>query len=366
MRVLEVLSDTNRGGAGVYLENYATHASKEIELAVVLPEGAAMASRLRSAGAQVIECPLHGDRSYHREDVRLLRDLIRSFHPEIVHTHGSLSGRIAARQAGNCKTVYTKHTLSPRRSGLKGRAAALLDNYLTDSAIAVSEAACRNLREDGLPERKIHLIYNGITGVAPAAPGEREAARQALGLSESRIAIACVARLEAVKNHALLLEAFAGAAAWDPRLVLLLCGGGSLQESLVRQAKALPCTDRIVFLGERESVREIYLAADLFTLSSFSENLPLTVLEAMSASLPSVLTAVGGVPETAADRETALLVPSGDREALQQAILELSGSEELRRRLGEAARRRFLQHFTAQVFAEKTDSLYRKLVTGCE
>ena len=189
MKILEILSDTNRGGAGVYLENYIAHAAPDMEILVALPEGAAMADRLKAAGAQVVECALQGDRSYDKRDVETLRVCIETFSPDLVHTHGSLSGRIAARRAGRCKTVYTKHTLSEPRKGLKGRVAAMMDDRLTDAVIAVSNAARENLLEDGVKHEKIHRIYNGITGFAPADVAQKCAARRALGPSPESVAI---------------------------------------------------------------------------------------------------------------------------------------------------------------------------------
>ena len=366
MKILEILSDTNRGGAGVYLENYIAHAAPDMEILVALPEGAAMADRLKAAGAQVVECALQGDRSYDKRDVETLRVCIETFSPDLVHTHGSLSGRIAARRAGRCKTVYTKHTLSEPRKGLKGRVAAMMDDRLTDAVIAVSNAARENLLEDGVKHEKIHRIYNGITGVAPADVAQKCAARRALGLSPESVVAACVARLEPVKNHEMLLAAFSMAAVQNPFLTLLLCGDGSLRRQLEAQAAALPGGDRIIFLGERESVAQIYAAADLFVLTSHSENLPLTVLEAMSAGLPSLLTNVGGMAEVAGEDKTALFTAPEKKERTARALLELAGDQTLRDRLGKAARQRFEEQFTAQVFARQTDSLYRKLVTGCE
>ena len=185
MKILEILSDTNRGGAGVYLENYIAHAAPDMEILVALPEGAAMADRLKAAGAQVVECALQGDRSYDKRDVETLRVCIETFSPDLVHTHGSLSGRIAARRAGRCKTVYTKHTLSEPRKGLKGRVAAMMDDRLTDAVIAVSNAARENLLEDGVKHEKIHRIYGFCPGGCRAkvrgAQGARPFARERCG-----------------------------------------------------------------------------------------------------------------------------------------------------------------------------------------
>ena len=336
MRVLEILSDSNRGGAGVYLENYAANASPDTEIVAALPQGAMMAGRLRRAGAQVVECALHADTSFNRHDVAVLRTCIETFSPDVVHTHGSLSGRIAARLAGRCKTVYTKHTLSPPRRGIKGRAAAALDNRVTDAAIAVSRAAQDNLLQDGLDPSKVFLIYNGITGFSPAGPEQKKRAREALGIPQGGIVAACVARLEPVKNHRMLLEAFAQAACGDgPPLTLLLCGDGSLRQPLEALAAQLPGGDKVLFLGEREDVAPVYAAADFFVLTSHSENMPLTVLAAMSAGLPALLSDVGGMSEAARENETALFTAPQDRQRTARALRALADDSALRALLPE-------------------------------
>ncbi|MBQ3077448.1 MAG: glycosyltransferase [Clostridia bacterium] len=364
MRCLEVLSDLNRGGAGVYLENLLRHAAQDMEFHVALPQGAAMSARLREAGATVHECPMKGNASYDKGDVALLGDLIRRLQPALVHTHGSLSGRMAARKAGKARTLYTKHTLSTPRAGLKGKAAALLDDRLTDACIAVSGASRQNLLDDGMKPHKIHLIYNGIEGFDPPTPAGRTAAREGLPVPEDALVLLCAARLEPVKNHALLLRAFSRAAEQHPQLHLLLAGDGALRAGLETLASLLPGGERIHFLGERDDMPRLYAAADLFALTSHSENMPLTVLEAMSAGLPCLLTEVGGMAEAAVTGETALLVPDDDLVAAAAALTHLCGNEDLRQTLGQNGRARYEARFTARVFAEETQSLYRKLVNG--
>ena len=165
----------------------------------------------------------------------------------------------------------------------------------------------------------------------------------------------------------MLLEACAQAACGDgPPLTLLLCGDGSLRQPLEALAARLPGGDKVLFLGEREDVAPVYAAADFFVLTSHSENMPLTVLEAMSAGLPALLSDVGGMSEAARENETALFTAPQDRQRTARALRALADDSALRLRLGTAARARFEQTFTAQVFARQTDSLYRKLVTGCE
>ena len=97
-RVLNILSDTNVGGAGRVILNYLRYSdTSRFETLVVLPRGGLLKPPLEEAGARVLEVEGIADRSFHRNDVRLLKGLLRREKPDLVHTHGCLSGRIAAK-----------------------------------------------------------------------------------------------------------------------------------------------------------------------------------------------------------------------------------------------------------------------------
>ena len=97
-RVLHIISDTNIGGGGRALLNYLQFADREkFELAVVLPEGSALKPRIENLKIPLSEIPALADKSMDRKAIPLLRKRIRAFQPHIVHTHGALAGRIAAR-----------------------------------------------------------------------------------------------------------------------------------------------------------------------------------------------------------------------------------------------------------------------------
>lgn len=101
IRVLNVISDTNIGGAGRVILNYLRYAdSSRFETWVAVPKGSLLKEPLEEAGARVLEVDGMADRSYHKEDVKALKELLRRERPDLVHTHGALSGRVAARQCG--------------------------------------------------------------------------------------------------------------------------------------------------------------------------------------------------------------------------------------------------------------------------
>ncbi|HWP80318.1 MAG TPA: glycosyltransferase [Candidatus Acidoferrum sp.] len=344
MRILQLLTDTNIGGAGVCIENYLQGRAGGGEVIVGLPKGGKMAPRLRAAGAQVIELDIAGDVSFSRGDIGAMRRLIKRIRPDIVHSHGCLTGRIAAQLAGGCKTVYTKHTLG----GGGGRAAGLVNAAVTDMAVAVSQAAARELEAAGLPKKKLRVVYNGCR---PVPEMSRAAARAAFGLSEDDLVTVCVARLEPVKNHAGLLRGFEIAAAGRENAKLLLVGGGSLYGKLGGGA---------IYTGELADITAAYRAADVFALVSLSENLPLTLIEAMSAGLPCLVTPVGGVPEVA-DAGTALFTGRGGDE-IAAGLRQLFEDGDLRARLGAAGRSLWEEKFTVEGYARNLDRVYGELV----
>jgi glycosyltransferase involved in cell wall biosynthesis len=117
-------------------------------------------------------------------------------------------------------------------------------------------------------------------------------------------------------------------------------GEGPDRDAVAQAIHDRGLADRVELTGTREDVAQILARADVFVLSSRSEGMPMSALEAMAAGLPVVATAVGGVPELVVDGETGFLVPPGDAPALSRALDRILGDPDLRRRLGEAGRQR--------------------------
>ena len=150
----------------------------------------------------------------------------------------------------------------------------------------------------------------------------------------------------------------------DAPLCLLLVGGGELENAVREQVAALGLQERVRFLGVRADVADILRASDVFVLSSRWEGNPLSVMEAMAAGLPVVSTAVGGVPELVRDRETGLLVPSEDAEALTRAMQALVDDPVRRQAMGAAARQYAVAHFDIRHTVRGYEQLYESLLKG--
>lgn len=206
----------------------------------------------------------------------------------------------------------------------------------------------------------ISVIRNGID-LARYPATSRTEARRRLGLPADRIFVTCVARFHPVKDHAMLLRAFARAAGDLPKAELLLAGDGPQRAALTSQAADLGIAERVRFLGVRDDVPDLLRASDIFALTSVSEAASLTLLEAMACRLPVVVTAVGGNPEIVEHERNGFLVPRGDDGAAAQAIRYLLQHPERAAAMGEAAR----DHVTANYRLEDTiDAYYRRYETA--
>lgn len=359
IRVLEIVSDSNIGGAGIWIRNYAAgYSSNAIELAVALPRGAALTPLLEQCGCRVIECDMEPDRSMSMRSVNVLRNVIAAFRPQVVHTHGSLAGRIAAKSCG-IYTIYTKHTLSPVAKGIRKSVRGSLDNALADCVIACSACARDNLIANGVAPGKIEVVYNGCEDAPVFSEEERRARRAALGIRPEDIVFSIVARLAPIKDHDTLLRAAAKAAL--PQAKYLIVGGGECEEKLKARAAELGIAEQCIFTGQLPGARDIYPLVEANVLCSLSENMPISLVESMAAARPCIASRVGGMEEVARNGKTALMFRAGDDEMLAAHLRRLYEEPELREKLGSAGRARFLEKFTLGRCVAETEKIYGRI-----
>ena len=235
--------------------------------------------------------------------------LFRRLRPACVHTHHIgplLYAGTAARLAGVAPRIHTEHDAwhlkDPRRRRVAQLAIALARPILIADAPHVAEAVAEAL---GCPVPR--TILNGVD-TDRFAPGDRAAARLALGLPLDRPVIGVAARLETVKGVDIAIRA---AAAMQRPAVLAIAGTGSQDATLRQLARDCGAGDRVVFLGHNDDMARFYQALDVLCLSSRAEGLPLSLLEAQASGVPVVAASVGGVP-AAICQQSGRLVPSED------------------------------------------------------
>lgn len=361
IRVMQVSTDTNIGGAGIWLLTFLKYYDREkIDMTVVIPKDSALAERISELDIRYIEADGISDCSFSKEGIKALKEIFLREEPDIIHTHASLSARIAARI---CKIpiVNTRHCLEPAKKGIKRTIYRMINNHLSDRVVAVSKAVYDNLCEDGIKPEKLALIYNGVEPIREFSPAERQQARERLGLSDNMV-VGIFARLEPVKNHHLFLEAAAAAYAVDERFRFIIVGSGSLEDRLKAEAKARGLGDAVIFTGFLRDVSEMMNIADIHVLTSDFEAMSISLVEGMSIAKPCITTDSGGPREVVENGKSGIVVPVGDAVNLSAAILRLASDSALRQSFAEAGRIIASEKFAPEIMAYKLLDLYTGLV----
>lgn len=264
---------------------------------------------------------------------------VAAFRPQIIHAHFAREATAAARE--HAARLGVPYTFTAHGYDIYRKAPADWNARAAAAArvVTVSDANAEFIaREFGVAPGHIRVIPCGVD-MERFSPG---------GIRDEPPVILCVARMVAVKNHALLLEACRLLAdrGLDFRCVLL--GDGELQDEVAARRAALGLEDRVDMPGaaEQDEVRDRLRRASVAVLSSHSEGMPVSLMEAAACGVPAVATAVGGVPELIADGETGFVVPPGDAAALADALARLIADPGRRARMGEAARARATARFS--------------------
>jgi glycosyltransferase involved in cell wall biosynthesis len=358
IKVIHVLSDMKIGGAGIWLLNLLGSVDRErLEIKVVLPQGSMLVDKVRELGFEAITVEGMQDRSFDRAAVSLLLNIFKKERPHIVHTHASLSARLAAKMSG-AKIINTKHCMDVRKLGIKRLAGVCLNNWLSDGIVAVSGAVRQNMLDNGADKEKITVVYGGIRPVRELDQEEKSLVRQSWGITDQDTVVGIVARLAEVKGHKYFLEAAEIISREKKDIKFIIAGGGPKEQELKEQAKRLGIEDKVVFTGFIENIYEILNILDINVISSLSEALCLSLIEGMSIGKPSVGTDTGGVPEVVKDGYNGFLVPAGDPEKLASVILKLIIAPELRQAMGDRGRRLAAESFTAGAMAKGIEELY--------
>lgn len=359
--VLHVLTDKNIGGAGRWLLNELCAFDREaLCIKVVLPQGSALIPRVRELDVEVIELPGMAESSWDKASLDALRRVMERERPDVVHTHASLTARLAARLAHVPVLVMTKHCRQ-ESVGFAGRIVnGIVNRLLSDCVIAVSDAVRDQMIAAGAPEGRVLTVYNGIAVQSPPASEEIAALRESLGVSEGVPIVGCAARLEQVKGVDRFIETAKLLADRGCGARFVVCGAGNEEVRLREMAAGLG--ERIIFTGFVEQIEKMLAAMDVLVIPSRSEALCLTGIEALSMHTPVCAFDVDGVGEVVRDGETGFLVRDGDADALACAVERLLADAALREKLGAAGRELVLREFDARAMARKIEELYASLL----
>jgi glycosyltransferase involved in cell wall biosynthesis len=214
--------------------------------------------------------------------------------------------------------------------------------------IAISQGLAQYLAEtEGFDEADFEIVHYGISPSDAAGPYTGAEPR-----------LVCVGRLIPIKGHLVLLRALAQARTRVPGVTLHVAGRGPLEPALKAYARELGLDDAVRFLGFVSPVERAFEDAAIVVVPSLGEGFGMVALEAMERGRPVIASAVGGLPEIVADGETGLVVPSGDAEALAEAMVSLASNLGRAAAMGVAGRERALAEFTPERCAERIEKLY--------
>ena len=288
-----------------------------------------------------------------------LARLFRRLRPDVVHLNSSKAGvlgRIAAVTARVPVRIFTAHGWAFKAtSGRDSRLYLLADRAvepMTSMVICVSENERRAGLAAGVCTEKRSIVIRNAVEVG-AAPARNRG-------DEPPVQIVSVGRLAPPKDFPTLVTAVARLP--EGRAHLRVFGDGPLRAELEAQTRALGIEAAVEFAGEVPDARPHLEDADVFVLSSLSEGMPVSILEAMAAGLPVVASAVPGLEEVVVEGATGFLTPPGDADALTERLGRLVDDPSLRGRLGAAGRVRAEQHFSLPAWRNAHYSLYRSLL----
>ena len=340
----------------VVLDLVRRRARETFEMHVMCLETAgALAPRFAELGIPVETIGRPGD-WYWQRVVRLALRL-RALRPRVLHTHNPgphLHGALAARLARVPVLVHTKHG----RNRVERRIVRIINRFAasrSDCVVAVSDDAAAVSRDiERVPSVKIRTIHNGVDLDHYAYRGPRA------GRTDLRAVT--VARLDPVKDQATLLRALRLIVDREPSFSVDVIGDGPARSELEALRAELHLERHCRFHGFQDDVRPFLAQADVFVLTSISEGIPLTLLEAMATGLPGIATDVGGNREVIVPGETGYLVPPRSPAAFAEAVLRLRTEPAELDRLGLGSRRRVEEEFSLAVMVARYEALYQDLL----
>ena len=377
-KIVYIITKSAWGGAQRYIYDLAARLGPEdFDIVVACGGVGPLAKKLASEGIRTISLSrLERDIKPGRELIVLfeLVQLLSRERPDIIHLSSSKAGGLGAIAAFAAKlftlhlkplTVFTVHGWPFREDRPAWQRILIflsswLSTVFTDRVIVIDAADYRDARRF-IPESKLVLIPHGIAPPDFLPPAEARAVlAEKIGGADGIALIGTVAELTHNKGLCYLIDSVGHPEfrIQNSKFKIIVMGDGQERDRLQAQIRVRGLGDKIFLLGFVPEAARYLKGLDLFVLPSVKEGLPYVVMEAMSAGLPVIATAVGGVPDLIRHEETGVLVPPKDPAALARAIADLALNPAKRRALAFAARAWARQRFAIETMVERTRALY--------
>ena len=373
IRILRIIARMNVGGpawqVSVLTRGLDEHRFESRLVVGDVGEGEADFIALRDPELPVLKIPALGRSVRFGDDLRAfvaIRRAIRDYRPDIVHTHTAKAGVLGRLAAATCRVPVRVHTfhghvLHGYFSRWVTRLVRIVEGLLarqTNSLVTVGSQVRDDLVAAGIGRTDQYVVIP--PGVALEELPDRVSARGSLGLPVDQPVVLFVGRLTAIKRPDRLIEAMALVLKRRPDVLLAIAGEGDLFEET--RVLAEPLGPSVRFLGWRRDITCLYAAADCMVLTSDNEGMPVTLIEAAMAGVPSVTTDVGSAREVVLNEVTGIVVEPSASAVADGLIRLLDG--DLRDKMGTAARARAETEFCTQRLVADHEAMYERLLVS--
>jgi glycosyltransferase involved in cell wall biosynthesis len=365
LRVIHLISGDLWAGAEAMALNLLSHLKDYIDLdlvVIVLNEGR-LAENFREVGMTVHV--IDEKQLSFWEIVRRTRSILRTYPPNLIHSHRYKENILATLAAGfssDIKLIATQHglpELASESSTLANRIISkanfqLLSRYFTRTVAVSTDVKNALVKQHAFSEERVESIHNGIKIPAVVSPRPKS----------GTCVIGSSGRLFPVKDYPLMVEIAAAVAATKGEEVhFQLAGEGPERPVLEAMIQRYKLQDSFIMNGHQDDMDTFYRGIDIYLNTSIHEGIPMTILEALARGIPVIAPAVGGICEIITDGVEGFLIESRNPEAFAGKCLLLRKDKELRERMSKAARARAESAFSAEKMAENYCHLYRRAVS---
>lgn len=366
--VCHVIHALGVGGAEVLVDQMMRELAGDVRCIVaVLDEVGEIGERLRRDGF-VVEHLQRGE-GIDWACAKRLNDLVQRENVSLLHAHQYtpfFQAMLSRGLFGATPVLFTEHgrhfpDLPSLKRSIVNRLLLRKQDRMVGCGGSVRQALIDN---EGLPKHRVELVYNGadLQDLATAPAGARDRIRDDFGFTDDDFVVVQVARLHELKDHQTALRTVHHARQEFPNVRLLIAGDGDERPAIEQTIADLALQDHVTLAGSRNDVSSLLAASDAFLLTSISEGIPLTVIEAMAAELPVVSTRVGGLPEMIEDGVSGFLCEAGDAASLAKRLLTLAADEDLRKQISCTGNIVAHERFSLKAMLNRYQTIYREMI----
>jgi glycosyltransferase involved in cell wall biosynthesis len=357
MKIVHTEASLGFGGQEMRILNEAQGmSSRGHEVTILCPPHAELFKIAKARGLNTVALPIGKKKP---AGFWALYRWLAANRPDVVNSHSSTDTWLAALATRFLRRrpaiVRTRHISAPVGSNACSR---WLYTRASRHIVTTGENLRRTLIDvNGYPPHQVTSVRTGID-LQRFKPGDKQAARMALGLNGGRIIIGIIATLRSWKGHRYLLEAFS-ALENKQNVQLLIVGDGPQWDALQQQVQQLGIGEQTFFTGRQSNIETWLQALDVFCLPSYAnEGVPQALMQAQACGIPAVTTLVGSIDEAVIPGETALIVSPENVPELRQALQNLLRNPEKRRQMGLAAADFAAQHFSETAMLEAMERIF--------